>query len=163
MPSFDVSSSVNPQEVKNAVEQVRKELTTRFDLKDANCSIEYKEKEALIILAVPDKMKLQSVSDLTGQKLAKRGVSLKSVEFCEPTPAGGDTLRQEVKIKQTLTPEDLKRLSKHIKESGIKVSAQIQGDELRVSGKKRDDLQTAIASLRTSITDLSLQFGNFRE
>ena len=145
------------------MEQVRKEITTRFDLKDTKCSIEYQEKEGLIVLVGDDGLKLKSVSDLTAQKLAKRGVSLKSVEFAEAAPAGGDTVRQEVKIKQALTSEELKRLSKHIKESGIKVSAQIQGDQLRVSSKKKDDLQTAIASLRASITDLSLQFGNFRE
>jgi len=163
MPSFDVSSSVNTQEVRNAVEQVRKELMTRFDLKGSKCSIDYQEKESLIVLVGDDRLKLKSVSDLTSEKLAKRGVSLKSVEFAEPIAAGGDTLRQEVKIKQGLTVEELKRLSKHIKETGIKVSAQIQGDQLRVNGKKKDDLQTAIASLRASIEDLNLQYGNFRD
>lgn len=163
MPSFDISSTVNIQEIRNAVDQVHKELTTRFDLKDSKCTIEFLEKENLIVLVGDDKLKLKAVSELTSQKLAKRGISLKSVEFKDAVPAGGDTLRQEVKVKQGLTAEELKRLNKHIKESGIKVTSQIQGDQLRVSSKKKDDLQIVIASVKSNITDLSLQFGNFRD
>jgi uncharacterized protein YajQ (UPF0234 family) len=111
----------------------------------------------------PDKLRMSALEEILKQKLAKRGVSLKSVTFEEAQPAGGDTLRQKVIVKQGLTEEERKRINKIIKESKLKVSSQIQGDQVRVIGKQRDDLQLAIAHLRQKVTDLDLQFTNFRD
>lgn len=163
MPSFDVVSEVNTQEVKNAVDQTQREIQTRFDFKDARATVELSEKDWTITLQGPDKLKMAALEEILKQKLAKRGVSLKSVTFEALLPAGGDTLRQKVLVKQGLTEEERKRVSKSIKDSKLKVTAQIQGDQVRVTGKKRDDLQTTIAHLRSSITDIDLQFTNFRE
>lgn len=161
MPSFDIVSEVNLQEVKNAVDQAQREVTTRYDLKDAKISIELTD--TLIVVVAPDDLKLKAVEEILRQKLAKRGVSLKSVEFKTATKAGGDTLRQEIHVKQGLTSEELKRLSKEVRDQKFKVTAQIQGDQLRVSGKKRDDLQAVIGHMRGAIKDLELQFINFRD
>ena len=163
MPSFDVVSKVNMQEVKNAFEQVRKEIDTRYDLKGTKCSVELKEKESQIILIADDNMRLGAIREILKAKLAKRGVSLKSVEFEDAVEAGGDTLRQVTKIKQNLTTEELKRLSKLVKDKKLKVAASIQEDQLRVSGKQRDDLQAMMQVMRTEIQDLDLQFVNMRE
>lgn len=163
MPSFDIVSEVNIQEVKNAVDQTHREIQQRYDFKDSNATIELKEKEGVIALHGPDKLRMSAMEEILRQKLSKRGISQKSVTFEEPTPAGGDTLRQTVTIKQALTDEEKKKINKLIKDTKLKVTSQIQGDQVRVTGKKRDDLQTAIATLRTSITDIELQFTNFRE
>jgi uncharacterized protein YajQ (UPF0234 family) len=163
MPSFDVVSEVNKQEVKNAVDQTQREIQTRYDFKDASATVELNEKEGTISLQGPDKLRMGAMEEILRQKLSKRGVSLKSVTFDTPQPAGGDTLRQKVTIKQGLSEEERKRITKMIKETKLKVTAQIQGDQVRVSGKKRDDLQVAIAQIKSSITDLDLQFTNFRE
>lgn len=163
MPSFDVVSEVNMQEVKNAVDQVLREIGTRYDFKGSKSSVELKEKENLIILVADDKMKLAAVQEMLKQKLAKRGVSLRSVEFKDASAAGGDTLRQEVVVKQGLSDEERKRINKAIKGMSFKVSSQIQDQQIRVTGKKRDDLQGVIQVLRTEIKDVELQFINFRE
>jgi cyclic-di-GMP-binding protein len=161
MPSFDVVSTVNMQEVLNAVDQVKREIGTRFDFKGSETTIELNE--AIITIVARDKLKLEAVNQILREKLAKRGISLKSVEFKDPQKAGGDTLREEVHVKQSLTADELKALNKEIKASKMKVSAQIQGDQLRVTGKKRDDLQSTIAHLRSAMADLELQFINFRD
>lgn len=163
MPSFDVVSKVNMQEVKNAVDQTVREIQTRYDFKDAVATVELQEKDGVISLHCSDKLRLSAVEEILKQKLSKRGVSLKSVTFDTPEPAGGDTLRQKVTVKQGLNEDERKRINKLIKDSKLKVTSQIQGDQVRVTGKKRDDLQTAIAQLRSSVTDLDLQFTNFRE
>jgi uncharacterized protein YajQ (UPF0234 family) len=163
MPSFDVVSEVNKQEVKNAVDQTQREIQTRFDFKGANATVELTEKDGTITLQGPDKLKMAALEEILKLKLSKRGVSLKSVTFEPAQPAGGDTLRQKVLVKQGLTEDERKRVTKSIKDSKLKVTAQIQGDQVRVTGKKRDDLQTAIAHLRGAITDIDLQFTNFRE
>lgn len=161
MPSFDVVSKVDMQEVRNAVDQVRREIGTRYDFKDSKSSVELNE--ALIVLTADDKMKLAALQDLLRQKLSKRGVSLKSVTFNEPSPAGGDMLRQEIVVKQGLTDEEQKKINKLIKATKFKVNSQIQADQIRVSGKKRDDLQGVIGHLKTEVKDLELQFTNFRD
>jgi uncharacterized protein YajQ (UPF0234 family) len=163
MPSFDVVSKVDMQEVKNAVDQVHREVASRYDLKGTGIEVELREKEGQIIIKAPDKMKLGAAQELAKQKLSKRGVSLKSVTFEDPQPAGGDFLKQIVVVKQALSEEERKKINKSIKELKLKVTSQIQGDQVRVSGKNRDDLQTAIAALRAQITDIDLQFVNFRE
>ncbi len=161
MPSFDVVSEVNIQEVRNAIDQVQREISQRYDFKGTNCTVELVDE--IIKIHADDSMRLKSVSSLLMEKLAKRKVSLKSVEFKDPTAAGGDTLRQEVIVKQGLAEEDLKKINKQIKDQKYKVNTQIQGDQLRVMGKKRDDLQEVIQFLRTSVTNLELQFTNFRD
>jgi uncharacterized protein YajQ (UPF0234 family) len=108
-------------------------------------------------------MKLAAIEEILKQKLSKRGVSLRSVTFEDAQPAGGDTLTQTVTIKQSLSEDERKRITKLIKESKLKITSQIQGDQVRITGKKRDDLQTAIAHLRSTVTDLDLQFTNFRD
>lgn len=161
MPSFDVVSTVNMQEVNNAVDQVRREIGQRYDFKGSKVSVSLEGEE--VHLVADDNMKLKSVQELLRQKFAKRGVSLKSVVFEDALPAGGDVLKQTVKIRQGLKEEELKRLMKIVKGLSVKVQSQIQGDQLRVTGKKRDDLQTVIAQLRQGVQDLDLQFINFRE
>lgn len=161
MPSFDIVSKVDMQEVVNAVDQVRREITTRYDFKDTKSSVELKEQ--LITVLADDDMRLRAIQDILRQKLAKRSVSLKSVEFKDPTPAGGDMQRQEIVIKQGLTDEETKRVAKFIKTLKSKVSASIQADQIRVTGKKRDDLQEVIAAVRAGVADLELQFNNFRD
>lgn len=163
MPSFDVVSQVNVQEVKNAVDQVSREIAQRYDFKDSNATIELNEKDGVILLHGPDKMRMSAMEEVLKQKLSKRGVSLKSVTFNESQPAGGDTLKQTVEVKQSLTDEEKKRINKIIKESKLKITSQIQGDQVRVTGKKRDDLQAAVAQLRANASDIDLQFTNFRE
>jgi uncharacterized protein YajQ (UPF0234 family) len=161
MPSFDVVSKVDMQEVKNAVEHVKKEITTRYDFKDSKSSVELND--LVITLMADDKMKLKAVQEIIRQKLAKRGVSLKSVTFNDEEPAGGDMIRQTILVKQGLSDEEQKKINKLIKSTKFKVNSQIQADQVRVSGKKRDDLQEVITYLRTEVKDLDLQFTNFRE
>lgn len=163
MPSFDIVSQVNMQEVKNAVDQSSREVAQRYDFRDSNATIELKEKEGAIVMQGPDKLRMTAMEEILKQKLSKRGVSLKSVTFNEAQPAGGDTLKLTVVVKQSLNDEEKKRINKLIKETKLKVTSQIQGDQVRVTGKKRDDLQEAIAHIRASISDLDLQFTNFRE
>jgi uncharacterized protein YajQ (UPF0234 family) len=161
MPSFDVVSIVNLQEVRNAVDQVAREIGTRYDFRGSKSSVALEEQ--IITIEADDKMKLAAIQDLLRQKLAKRGVSLRSVKFNDPQAASGDALRQTVEVKQGLNDEELKRINKAIKEQKAKVSSAIQGDQLRISGKKRDDLQAIIAFLRGAINDIDLQFTNFRD
>jgi uncharacterized protein YajQ (UPF0234 family) len=163
MPSFDVCSEVNLQEVKNAVDQVDREVSTRYDFKGTKSEVKLDEKAMTVTLMADDKLRLAALQDLLRQKLTKRGVSLKSVTFNDPAPAGGDMIRQVVAIKQGLTDVELKSVTKAVKESKLKVTSQIQGNQVRVIGKKRDDLQSAIAFLRTKIDSIDLQFTNFRE
>lgn len=163
MPSFDIVSEVNAQEVKNAVDQVRREIETRYDFKGKKVTIELNEKELLIILMADEKMRIAALQEITKQKLSKRGISLKSVTFEDEKPAGGDMIRQEVKVKQGLTDDEAKKITKLVKEMKVKVSPQIQANQVRVTGKKRDDLQEVIANLRKSVNDIELQYTNFRE
>jgi uncharacterized protein YajQ (UPF0234 family) len=163
MPSFDIVSSVNMQEVKNAVDQVQREIGTRYDFKDVLATLELQEKEGKIAIHTSDKMRLAAIEEILRQKLSKRGVSLRSVTFEDPQHAGGDTLKQTVIVKQSLSEDERKRINKLIKETKLKVTSQIQGDQVRVTGKQRDDLQTAIAELRARVTDIDLQFVNFRD
>lgn len=161
MPSFDVVSEVEMQEVRNAVDQVQREIATRYDFKGTNITVEIVEE--MIKIHADDSMRLKSVQIILMEKLAKRKVSLKSVELKDPAPAGGDTIKQDIIIKQGLSDEDLKRVNKLIKGQKIKVNTQIQGNQLRVMGKKRDDLQEVIQFLRSDVKDLELQFINFRD
>lgn len=163
MPSFDVGSSVDMQEVKNALENSKKEIEQRYDFRGSKSSFELKEKEALIIIMADDRMQMDALKEIFLQKAAKRGLSMKAFEFAEAEAAGGDMLKMTVTVKNKLDAEQLKKLNKLIKESGIKASSQIQGDQVRVTGKKRDDLQGVIQYLKTKAVDLPLTFVNFRD
>lgn len=162
MPTFDVVSTVDMQEVDNAVNQARKEINTRYDFKNSKSKIDF-ENEAITLLA-DDKMKLQALTDVLNQKMVKRGIGVKSLDYKEPETATGDMLRQKVIIKQGISTDEGKRIVKLIKEQKLKkVQASIQQDQVRVSGPKRDDLQEVIQLLKEKVTNLELQFVNFRD
>jgi uncharacterized protein YajQ (UPF0234 family) len=160
--SFDVVSIVDMPEVLNAVQQARKEVQTRFDLKDSKSQIELNEKDMKIIIQSIDDFKLKAVVEVLQQKLARRQVPLKNFSYGPITPAAGSTVRQEIAIQSGLPVEKSKEIVKKIKDSKIKVQASIQGDFVRVSGKSRDLLQEVIQLLRRSDFGLELQFTNYR-
>ncbi len=162
MPSFDIVSKTNMAEVDNAVNGVTREIGQRFDFKGSHCSVERSDENTLTILA-DDDMKLRQVHELLNVYLTRRSVDPKVLDFKTPEKASGNSLRQIVTIQEGIDKELAKRLVKEIKDSKIKVQISIQGDELRVSGKKRDDLQEAIAHIKTLKVDLPLQFINFRD
>ncbi len=163
MPSFDIVSEIDLQEVDNAINQTLKEIQTRYDFKGSKSDVIF-EKEKDIQLLADDTMKLRSLSEILNQKMSKRGISPKALEFKEPEKASGDMLRQTVVLKKGLKSEDAKKITKSIKESGLKkIQAQIQGEQIRITGPKRDDLQAVIAYVKENITDLDLQFINFRD
>lgn len=158
--SFDIVSKVNMPEVTNAVQQAQKELVQRFDFKNSKSSITLEEDK--IILISDDDFKLTNVVDILESKLVKRGISLRALEYGKSQPAAGDTVRQEVKFVQGIAQEKSKLINKVLKDSKLKVSSSIQGDEIRVTGKNKDDLQAAIAILRKEDFGIELQFINFR-
>jgi len=158
--SFDVVSEVSLMEVSNAVQQAMKEIRQRFDFKGSVSNITL-EKESLT-LASDDEGKLRSVTDILQTKLAKRGVSLKALDYGAVQPAAGGSVRQIVTIRNGIATEKAKEIVKFLKGSGLRVQAQIQEDQVRVSGKKRDDLQAAIQSLKGQDFGIDLQFTNYR-
>ncbi|HET9793726.1 MAG TPA: YajQ family cyclic di-GMP-binding protein [Thermoanaerobaculia bacterium] len=160
--SFDVVSKVDLQEVLNAVQQASKEIATRFDFRGSKSKIEWNEKELQLTLSSDDEHKLKSVVDILETKLVKRGIAVKSLDFQKVEPAAGATVRQAVKIQQGIPTEKAKAIVKTIKDSKIKVQASIQADQVRVTGKSRDDLQAVIALLRGEDFGLPLQFLNYR-
>ncbi|MEX3605725.1 MAG: YajQ family cyclic di-GMP-binding protein [Burkholderia sp.] len=161
MPSFDVISKANMIEVKNAVEQSNKEISTRFDFKDSDARIEHKEQE--LTLFADDDFKLGQVKDVLIGKMAKRNVDVRFLDYSKAEKIGGDKLKQVVTIKKGVTGDLAKRVVRTVKDSKIKVQASIQGDAVRVSGAKRDDLQNVIALLRKKVADTPLDFNNFRD
>ncbi len=162
--SFDVVSEVNLQEVSNAVAQAQKEVSQRFDLKGTAAAIEFTEKEKLLVLQGNDDFGVRAVNDILQNKLIARKVPLKALDYGKPEPAAKGTLRQTVKIRQGIESEKAKQIVKVIKDAKIRVQAAIQGDQVRVSGKKKDDLQTVIQLLRSKEDELGipLQFTNYR-
>ena len=160
--SFDVVSIVDMPEVLNAVQQARKEVQTRFDLKASKSEIELNEKDKKIVINSIDDFKLKAVVEIIQQKLAKRKVPLKNFSYGPIVPAAGSTVRQEVTIQSGIEVEKSKEIVKKIKDSKIKVQASIQGDLVRVSAKSRDLLQEAIQLLRSSDFGVELQFTNYR-
>lgn len=161
MPSFDIVSKVNMQEVDNAVNQAKREIETRYDFKGSKCSITLLKNEIEII--ADNDFKLNQVLEVLKTKAVKRGINLKSLVPGKVEKASGDTVRQKISIKQGLSQEEAKELSKIIKDTKLKVQTQIMGDELRVSGKKIDDLQAVIAHLKTIDYKIPLQFTNYRD
>ena len=161
MPSFDIVSRTEIPEVDNAVNGAMREIGTRFDFKGSKCSVERKDQE-LTILA-DDEMKLKQVQEILRGHLAKRKVDAGSFDFQKPEKAFGDSLRQTVAIKQGIERDLAQQIVKLVKGSKTKVQVAIQGDELRVSGKKRDDLQAVIALVKDSKITQPLQYVNFRD
>ena len=160
--SFDVVCKVDLDEVKNAITQAMKEIGQRFDFKGSVSKIELKD-DKVLTLSSDDEVKLKAVIDVLQTKLHKRGVSIRSMEYGKIQPATKGTVRQEITIQQGIPQEKAKGLIKAIKDSKIKVQASIQGDQLRVSGKSRDDLQSVIAAVRAKDFPVALQFTNFRD
>ena len=160
--SFDVVSKVDMQEVKNAIDQALKEIHQRFDFKGTKTELTLQEKDNELVLVSDDEYKLKSVVDILQAKLIKRGVSVKAFAFGAIEPALGGTVRQTAKIQNGLTIEKAKEIVKEIKEGKFKAQAQIQGDQLRVVSKSRDELQAVIAFLKGKDFGVDLQYINYR-
>jgi uncharacterized protein YajQ (UPF0234 family) len=161
MPSFDIVSKVDMQEVDNAVNQAQKEMQQRYDFKGSKSEIKW-EKKGEITIVGDDDGKLKSVIDILQNKLVKRGISLKSLDFGKVEDASGGMKRQVIKIQQGISTEKAKEIVKTIKESKLKVQGQIQEDQVRVTGKKIDDLQEVIQLLKGKDLKIDLQFINMR-
>lgn len=161
MPSFDTVCEPNMVEVKNAVENASKEISTRFDFKGTAASIEIKEKE--VTLTGDADFQLQQILDVLMGKLAKRNVDVRFLDKGEVQKVGGDKVKQVVKVRNGIESDAAKKIQKLIKDSKLKVQASIQGDAVRVTGAKRDDLQAAMALVRKEMVDLPLSFNNFRD
>ena len=161
MPSFDVVSKLDQHEVDNARNQASKEIAQRFDFKGTNTSIEQTDEG--IVIRSNSEGRLDAARDVLETKMIRRQVSLKSLDPQQPQQAGGNMWRQVIKLKEGVSKEKAKEIVKAVKDSKIKVQASIQGDTVRVSGKKRDDLQETIALLKEKDFDLPLQFVNFRD
>jgi uncharacterized protein YajQ (UPF0234 family) len=161
MPSFDVVSEANIIEVKNAVDQSNKEISTRFDFKGSDARVEQKERD-LTAYADSD-FQLTQVRDVLTGKMGKRNVDVRFLDIGKIEKIGGDKVKQVIKIKNGIESDAAKKIVRIIKDSKMKVQASIQGDAVRVTGAKRDDLQAAMALLRKEVTDLPLEFNNFRD
>jgi uncharacterized protein YajQ (UPF0234 family) len=160
--SFDVVSKIELPEVSNAIQQALKEIQQRYDLKGSNSTIQLVEKDNKILLASADDFKLKAVIEILEQKLIKRKVSLKGLEYGVVTPAAGSTVRQEIKLQQGIDADKARKIVQAIKDSKKKVQVSIQGDLLRVAGKDRDTLQEVMHLLRSGDFGLDLQFINYR-
>ncbi|MDO8350309.1 MAG: YajQ family cyclic di-GMP-binding protein [Gallionella sp.] len=162
MPSFDIVSEVEKEEVKNAVEQTNKEVSTRFDFKGSNVRVE--QAELKLTIWADNEFQLEQAQDILNGKLTKRGVDIKCLEISEKVEkVSGNKIKRECEVKVGVEIELAKKIVKHIKESKLKVQASIQGDTVRITGKNRDDLQEAIAFIKKTITDFPLQYQNFRD
>jgi len=160
--SFDIVSEVDLQEVDNAVNQAKKQLAQRYDFKGSNASIDYNRAEKTITLVADDDFKLKGLKDILTIGLAKRKISFKSLKFNEPQKAFGGTLRQLIEISTGISKEKAKELVKIIKDLRVKVQAQIEGERIRVSSAKKDELQAVITHLRSIDFSLPLSFCNYR-
>ena len=161
MPSFDAVSKVDMQEVDNAVNQTKKEIESRYDFRGSKCKVEL-EKDSISIVA-DDDMKLKAIHEILSQKIAKRGVGVRVLDFKDPEQGTGMMIKQKVMIKQGISQDDAKAMVKLIKEAGMKkIQTQIQQDQLRVSGPKKDDLQEVIKLFKENVK-LELQFVNFKD
>ncbi len=161
MPSFDIVSEVDKQEVRNAVDQVNKEVSTRFDFKGSDARVE--QAEYVLTVYADTEFQLDQVQEILAQKLAKRGVDVKCLDIGNVEKVSGNKVKRSVTVKTGVETELAKKIVKLVKDSKLKVQASIQGDSVRVSGAKRDTLQEAIALVKKSITDFPLQFQNFRD
>lgn len=161
MPSFDIVSEVDKQELRNAVDQANKEISTRFDFKGSDARVE--QADYALTLYADDDFKLGQVLDILSQKIAKRNIDVRCLDKGKSEKISGNKVKQSVTVKTGVETELAKKIVKLIKDSKLKVQASIQGDTVRVSGAKRDVLQETIALVRKSIADFPLQFGNFRD
>ncbi len=161
--SFDVTTGVDLQEVDNAVNQAQKEVAQRYDFKGSSAAIEFKRAEALLDLVANSDFQMRALFDIVQSKLIKRGVSVKNLDVGEIKPAGGDTVRREIKLKTALDSETAKKVAAAIKDAKLKkVQAAIQGEQVRVTSPSKDDLQAAMALLRQQDFGVELKFGNYR-
>ncbi len=164
MPTFDIVSEINMQEVKNAVDQASREISTRFDFKDTNSSIDLDEKGMLLTLETASEDRMIALRQLLDEKLIKRSVSLKTLDPGKVEEASGGRARLKITLKAGVSSDMAKKINIAIKDMKLKgVQSQTQGDQVRVTGKKRDELQAVIASLKEAELDLPLQFQNFRD
>ena len=161
MPSFDIVSEVNSMEIENAVNQAKKELVNRFDFKGSNAEIALEKSE--IKLKAPDAFKIKALEEIVIGKLAKRNVSMKNIERGEPDLSPLGHARQSIKIKQGIETSVAKEITGFIRDGKFKVTTQIQDQQIRVTGKSRDELQTVIQAIRTKEFPVALQFQNFRD
>jgi len=161
MPSFDTVCEADLVEVKNAVDNTAKEIGTRFDFKGTSAAIELNEKEVTLI--GDSDFQLQQIDEILRNKLAKRNVDVRFLDKGDVQKMGGDKVKQVVKVRNGIASEDAKKIQRIIKDSKLKVQAAIQGESIRVTGAKRDDLQAAMALIRKDITELPLSFDNFRD
>jgi len=163
MPSFDITCQANAVELRNAVDTANKEIANRFDFKGSDARFELKEKEHEITAFADDEFKLGQVRDVLLGKMAKRGVDARFLTFKDGEKMGGDKMKQKIEVRNGVESDLAKKIVKAIKDAKIKVTASIQGDVVRVSGSKKDDLQSAIQLVRSSITDVPLKYENFRD
>lgn len=161
MPSFDVVSQVDRQEVKNAVEQTNKEIANRFDFKGSDARVE--PAELVLTVFADDDFKLGQVLDVLRGRMAKRNIDVRCLELGTVEKISGDKVKRPVTVKVGVPQDKSKQIQKLLKDAKLKVAASIQGDAVRVSGAKKDDLQAAIQLVRKSVTDIPLQFVNFRD
>ena len=161
MPSFDATLEANLAELRNAVDQTSKEISTRFDFKGSSAKVEQKDRE-LTVYADSD-FQIGQVRDVLVAKCAKRGVDVRFLDIGTIEKIGGDKVKQLIKVRHGINADDAKKIVRIIKDSKMKVQPSIQGDAVRVTGAKRDDLQAAIAMLKKDVSDLPLSFGNFRD
>lgn len=161
MPSFDIVSEVDRQEVKNAVEQANKEVGNRFDFKGSDARVE--QAELVLTVFADDEFKLSQVTDVLRGRLAKRNIDVRCLELGAVEKISGDKVKRPITVKVGVPQDKGKAMQKLLKDAKLKVQASIQGDAIRVSGAKKDDLQAAIQLVRTSVKDLPLQFINFRD
>ena len=161
MPSFDTVCEANLVDVKNGVENTVKEITTRFDFKGTSAAIDIKDKEITLLGDAP--FQLDQIDDVLRNKLTKRNVDVRFLDKGEVQKVGGDKVKQVIKVRNGIESDLAKKIQCLIKDSKLKVQAAIQGDAVRVTGAKRDDLQAAMALLRKEITDIPLSFNNFRD
>ena len=163
LASFDVTTGVDLQEVDNAVNQAQKEIAQRYDFKGSKATIEFRRGDGMLVLVADSDFQMTALLDVVQSKLIKRGVPVKNLDIGELKPAGGDTVRREVKLKMALDSDTAKKVAAAIKDAKLKkIQAAIQGDQVRVSGPSRDDLQQAIALLRGKDFGVELKFGNYR-
>ena len=161
MPSFDIVSEVNQVEVNNAVDQTNKEVSTRFDFKGSDARIEHKDK--VLTLFADDEFKLSQVTDILTGKLTKRGIDIRSLKYGDVEKVSGNKVKQLITVRTGVEQELSKKIVRVLKDSKLKVQGSIQGDAVRVTSAKRDELQSAIALVKKSVADFPLQFNNFRD
>jgi uncharacterized protein YajQ (UPF0234 family) len=161
MPSFDIVSKVDEHELRNAIDQANREITSRFDFKGVDAEYSLSEKKAIIMKA-PSDFQVKQMDDILRGKLSKRGIDTRSLDY-KKMETNLSQAQQEIEVKQGLDTANSKKIIKLIKDKKLKVQANIQGDQVRVTGKKRDELQETIAFLKESFSDLPLQYENFRD